>query len=290
MKRTRNIISTLLAIVIAFSVFTVTLTTVFSLTLIDQDYLTKHFITDEVVAECENQLNLKFSALEKKSSIPDKVFKTVLTDMPVKKMMTASIDNFYNGHDSTAYSVDRADYFYRICTDYLNANNIAFDEQSIRSIADEAAHIYSDCVGFHNIGYLRLYIEEASTTIISVTSVALALAVASVILINILYGDRAQGFKYLTSGVLGAGAGGVLVCIIAFATGIGTNIDISPAIYQQGMVHCVQMFYLFFGITSLVVLCVGIGGLMISFRFIKIDKMRKESRFLKRVDKIKSFR
>ncbi len=280
----------MLAIVIAFSVFTVALSTVFSLTLIDQEYLTKHFITDKVVAECENQLDLKFSALEKKSAIPAKVFKAVLTDMPVKKMMTASIDNFYNGHDSTAYSVDRADYFYKICTQYLIANNIAFDEQSIRSIAEEAARAYSDCVGFHNIGYLRLYIEETAKTIVSVTSVALVLAVAAVILINILYGDKAQGFKYLTSGVLGAGAGGVLISVIALVAGFGTNLDISPAIYQQGMVHCVQMFYVFFGVTSFVITCVGVGGLLISFRFIKIDKMRKESRFLKRVDKIKSFR
>lgn len=290
MKRTRRIISTMLAIVIAFSVFTMALSAVFSLTLIDQDYLTKHFITDSVVSECEKQLDLEFSALEKKSSIPAKVFMTVLADMPVRQTMTASIDNFYNGHDATAYSVDRADYFYKICTEYLNANNIAFEEQNVRNAADEAAHIYSNCVGFHNIGYLRLYIEETSATIVSVTSVALVLAVAGVILINILYGDRAQGFKYLTSGVLGAGAGGVLVSIIAFATGVGTNIDMSPYIYQQGMAHCVDMFYLFFGLISFAITCVGVGGLLISFRFIKIDKMRKESRFLKRVDKIKSFK
>lgn len=290
MKRTRRIISTMLAIVIAFSVFTVALSTVFSFTLIDQDYLTKHFITDQVVTECEEQLDLKFSALEKKSAIPAKVFKAVLTDMPTKVMMTASIDNFYNGHDSTAYSVDRAEYFYKICTEYLNANDIAFDEQSVRNIADEAAHAYSDCVGFHNIGYLRLYIEESAKTIVSVTSVALVLAVAAVILINILYGDKAQGFTYITSGVLGAGAGGVLVSIVAYATGIGTNLDISPITYQQGMAHCVQMFYLFFALTSFAIACVGAGGLGVSFRFIKIDKMRKESRFLKRVDRLKSFK
>lgn len=290
MKKTRRIISTLLSIVLAFSVFTVALSTVFSLTLINQEYFTNNFITDKVVSECENQLKLKFDTLEKKSGIPAKVFETVLTDMPVSKMMTMSIDNFYNGHDTTAYSVDRADYFYKICTQYLNANNIAFDEQSIRNVADEAAHIFSDCVGFHNVSFLRLYIDETKQTTTTVTSVALVLIVACAILINILYGDRAQGFKYVASGILASGAGGVVACLIALVTGVGTQLDISPVIYQQGFAHCVQMFYIYFAIVNVAVAVAGVVGMMLSLRLIKIDAMRKESRFLKRVDKLKSFK
>ena len=150
LSKTRNIISVILCAVIA--VLTTLMLTAFTLqaTFGNKNFVEKFLITDNLVSQCEKELDENYTALEIKSGIPKRIFLSVEKDFSTKDSLKLAAENMFSNESSTLYSQERVDYFYKICTEYLDVKKISYNKSNVRNTARQAAEIYSNCVGMHN--------------------------------------------------------------------------------------------------------------------------------------------
>lgn len=243
-KTSRTVLSIILTVIFSASVLVALFSFVFNSTLLSKTFIEKHFITDSLVAECEKQLESNFAVLAEESNIPFAVFTTAQQEFPVKDSMLQATQYIFNEQDSTLYSQSKIDYFYKLCTEYLDGNAIQYKKSDIRNVAQKAAKIYSNCVGIHNVDYVNTQFpvySKACGKIITFAVVACAVIGAFLI---IMYSDKKRAFAYLASATAGAGIAGVLTSVLLLAAKVGSDFNYTPIIYQQSIYSIIKLSFI----------------------------------------------
>ena len=207
LSKTRNVISVILCAVIA--VLTTLMLTAFTLqaTFGNKNFVKKFLVTDNLVSQCEKELDENYTALEIKSGIPKRIFLSVEKDFSTKDSLKLAAENMFSNESSTLYSQERVDYFYKICTEYLDVKKISYNKSNVRNTARQAAEIYSNCVGMHNTDSVNTAIIEFSGSCSKVGFGAFLVALVAFGAILYVYRKKEQGYLYSVSGWL-AGSGG----------------------------------------------------------------------------------
>lgn len=268
-KTSRKILSVILAVLFSLSVFVALFAFVLNSTLLSKTFLEKHFVTDSLVTECEKQLDEGFAVLSDESNIPSDVFSTAYKEFPTKDSMQQATQYIFNEQDSTLYSQNKIDYFYKLCTEYLDGNNIKYKKADITNVAQKAAEIYSNCIGIHNVDYVNVQLPDYSKACGKAITFAVIVAVVIAVFLIIMYSDKNRAFAYLASGAAGSGIAGMLVSVLLILTKLGSSFNYTPEIYQQ----CVS---------SLIRLCL-VGMLVCSvvvtaFAYIILFAIKKKQR------------
>ena len=104
LSKTRNIISVILCAVIA--VLTTLMLTAFTLqaTFGNKSFVKKFLVTDNLVSQCEKELDENYTALEIKSGIPKRIFLSVEKDFSTKDSLNLAAENMFSNESSTLYS------------------------------------------------------------------------------------------------------------------------------------------------------------------------------------------
>lgn len=285
LKATRKLLSVILAAIIAACTVLTLTSIVIGSTFSTQGYLTKHLINDELVAECESQLNMKYEALEVKSGIPARVFEMVEKDCSTAESLNLAVQYLFTDESSTLYNQDRVDYFYKLCTEYLDGNNISYKKSAVQNTAEEAARIYSDCVGIHNADTIKGYLSTFSQSCARVGSVSLVVTVCALFLLMIMYTARDTACLYIAGGLAGGGIAAAIGSIICIAAKIGSEFSFEPAIYQQSFYSMTKLFFITLLIVSLVFLALiyAVAGIILKKQ--NEDRKQKETRFKKIIGK-----
>lgn len=272
LSKTRNIISVILCAVIA--VLTTLMLTAFTLqaTFGNKSFVEKFLITDNLVSQCEKELDENYTALEIKSGIPKRIFLSVEKDFSTKDSLKLAAENMFSNESSTLYSQERVDYFYKICTEYLDVKKISYNKSNVRNTARQAAEIYSNCVGMHNTDSVNAAIIEFSGSCSRAGFGAFFVALVAFGAVLYVYRKKEQGYLYSVSGWL-AGSGGVLLgSILCLILKVGSKFDFSPAVYSQCFYSMTKYFFAILAAVSAVA-----TALLIWAVFIIKKKVNKHS-------------
>ena len=272
MSKTRNIIAVILCAVIAVS--TALMLTAFTLqaTFGNKTFVEKFLVNNSLVSQCEKELDENYSALEIKSGIPKRIFLSVEKDFSTKDSLKLAAENMFSNESSTLYSQERVDYFYKICTEYLDVKKISYNESNVRNTARQAAEIYSNCVGMHNTDSVNAALIEFSGSCSKVGFGAFLVVLVAFGVTLYVYRKKEQGYLYSVSGWL-AGSGGVLLgSILCLVLKVGSKFNFSPAVYSQCFYSMTKYFFAILAAVSAVA-----TALLIWAVFIIKKKINKNS-------------
>lgn len=286
LKSTRKIITIILAVIMSISALVTAASVTIDNTFGTQKFITKHFVTDSLVAECEKQLDAKYEALEQKCGIPARVFSSVKTSFGTRAALEQATEYLFDENDSSLYNENRIDYFYGICVEYLEGNDFVYNEESVRNVATEAARIYSDCVGIHNADDIKYYIASVNSTCKKLDSVGALFWVVSLILLAMMYKDKVRAYSYAGISLVSSGFAMMIGSILAIITKAGADINVSPVAYQYGIYSMVKSCFGMFIVAGIILFIVGGVVLGISLYKLKLEESRKDQRFKKIVAKL----
>lgn len=254
LKSSRAFLSVIFSIVLAFSTVLAITTTVLNSTMLKIDFYAKHAVTDEIVAECEKQLSAKYQALEAETGIPERVFNVSPVDSDLKSTMQRAISSVFREEDERLYSTERIERYYRLCSEYLEANDIEYNEDDVMRTAERAAKIYSDTVGIQNSDEIQKYLNAHSRVALKVNSVAFAGIVVSIVLIALMYRKLKKAYQFISAGLLGGGLATVIGSLLCIISGVGKGFDIEPLAYQSSFASMVKISFAIMLAVGLVVL------------------------------------
>ena len=232
---TRKILSVLLAVVIALSVAVLLPSLVLSTTAQSEPFYERAFITEDITAECSEELSAAYAALEAETGIPARVFETVKEGSSVSDSLKTALENAFGSEDATLYSQNMVTYFYNLCTEYLDGNGIAYDETRVMNAADKAARIFSDIVGLHGVEAVKAKADVIRYEAVGASTLAAFLMVLCIIMIVFMYNDTRKGIVYAASGAAGGALGTLLGSLLSALMGAGSHVRVTPAVYQTAM-------------------------------------------------------
>lgn len=245
LKKSRNIISVILTIVLAFSLAAGSSVFLIKETFANSAFIDRALITDELAAECEKQLNLQFDALALKSGIPSRVFTNIETDNSVKDTLKYSVSLIFSDESGKVMLENRKEYFYNMCAEYLDGNNIAYNDEDIERTALEAAQIYLGVCTVQNYKQLSVAAEAISQTAPKFSFAAIVTMVICAVLLLFLYSGKNESFGYIGSGISASGIALVFIALLSLITGCGKGILITPQAYYDAYCSALHIFYAF---------------------------------------------
>lgn len=286
LKNTRKILSVILAVMVAVSSAVMIFSFTLSATLSTKTFVVDNLANDKTAAACEAQLNAKFDALEAKSAIPARVFKMIETDFPTSSSLALAASNLFGAESSTLYSQDKVDYFYKLCTEYLEGNEIRYKKENVKRVSEEAAKIYSDCVGLHNLEALRDYLPVFNKNCAKIASAALLITMLCLMLLTILYNDKIGAYTYFASALSAGGISVSLACILCVLTKLSSAFVYTPQIYQQSIASMANKYFVITAFAGLILFVLGCGSLIIIQKQISRKQTQTKTRFSKIIGKL----
>lgn len=286
LKSTRKILSVVFAVIISFSLAACVSCVVETFTVSSSGFYEKHFSSQALADECDKQLTKKYTALSKKSNIPLEVFESVKKQYSTALSLKQAASYLFDENDATLNNDARVKYFYSICTEYLDANELSYSKDEVYNVCVEASQIYSDTVGIHNLEYLKNDVDARNRNNTKKMSVFVLSVALSVIFTLFMYKKRLQGMIYVCAGVMGGGIGVVVSSLLRLIFKVGTVYDIQPECYSVVFNHMSKSYLLFEALGGVALILVGIVIIFVVQRFISRDEFRKNTRFFKVVEKL----
>lgn len=234
---TRKLLAVIISAIMAFSVSLTVTALVTGSTLASRDFFIKNAVTESIVSECEKQLSAKYKTLEAQSGIPAAVFETVKLEYPVANSLKTAFQNSYGNDNPELYNDALVKHFETLCTDYLDGNGINYKKEYVKNTAEEAAKIFSDTVGVHNMGAAADKTNALKKKASAAALIGLVIAVACALLLVILFSKKKRATVYVYGAICGGTAGTALGAALCRLISPLKAFDISPAVYKAAMIN-----------------------------------------------------
>lgn len=264
MRKSRSAVSLLITLLLSFALSCAVGTIMVNSTFASSSFMEKRFVTKKLAEECEAQLDLQFEALALKSGIPARVFRNIENETSVENTLRSSVHNFYSHIDTEAAKATKAEYFYNLCVEYLEGNNLTYNQQDVSNAAHEAAEIYENCLGISNTEHL---IDFADAVQANSPRAALGLFVSAFVLGSlffVMYKSKNRAFSYVSASVSVSGVTLVLISAVSLIFKVGTHFAMAPAAHYYAMCSVIRLFYLLLlAVGTLLVLIGTVGNIIV---------------------------
>ena len=124
LRKLRSAVSLLITLLLSAALSSAVGAVMINSTFASSSFMERRFVTESLADDCESQLDLQFEALALKSGIPARVFRNIENETSVENTLRSSVHNFYNHIDTEAAKATKAEYFYNLCVEYLEGNNL----------------------------------------------------------------------------------------------------------------------------------------------------------------------
>lgn len=286
LKSTRRILSIAIAFVVASCLVLISICGVISQTVGSRDFYINHLVNSEVVSECNAQLDAKYNALSKKSNIPADVFNSITTAFPTEENLHRATEYLFDENDQTFNTQSIVDFFYNSCCEYLDANEVEYDEGSIMNVANEAARIYSDTVGIHGLDGVSRYVTDYRHSYISLMSVSVIVLFVFTILILSIYKEKYKALYYVAGGFIGAGIADLLISLLCTVSKVIDKHIVYPNVITDALHKMTSLYELYLAVAGMAVLVLGVALFGIAVKQYNTKKSHKDTRFFKVVTKL----
>lgn len=244
LRKSRSAVSLLITLLLSLVVSSAVGAVMINVTFASSSFMEKRFVTKSLADECESQLDLQVEALALKSGIPARVFRNIENETSVENTLRSSVHSFYNHIDTEAAKATKAEYFYNLCIEYLDGNNLTYNKRDIENTANEAAEIYENCLGLSNTEHL---IDFADSVQADAPRASLGLLVSAFVLgvfFFVIYKNKNRAFSYIATSVSVSGVTLVFVSLISLVFRVGMHFAMSPAAHYNAMCSVIRLFYL----------------------------------------------
>ncbi|MBQ9531975.1 MAG: hypothetical protein IJR70_07875 [Eubacterium sp.] len=248
----RRIIAVILETVMAISTIVFLISVIMTFTAADKNYFINSFANQDLVQECNNQLNMKYEALASETNIPARVFERVEQDYPTDEALRQAALSVFSEENETLYSENKISYFYELSVEYLDGNEITYNEEDVKRSAEKAARIYSDTVGLHNTGGIETKINDFSRKYPRATIISFVIAFVCFPSIMIMYKKKKEGYLVAIGGILTGTVATALGSLLAVIFKLGGGINILPEIHKQSMISTTTKDFLILAFLSAV--------------------------------------
>lgn len=272
LKKTRSIVSLLITLIFSLSLSCAVSAMLVHATFANSSFMEKRFVTDALAGECEAQLETQFEALSVKSGIPARVFRNIENEITVKETLRVSVHSFYSHIDTRAAQATKADYFYNLCTEYLEGNNLSYNEQDIRNAAVEAAAIYKSCLGFSNTEHLIDFTDNVQENAPRAVFGLLAGTLVMGFLFFVIFKSRNRAFSYIAAGFSVSGVSLVFISLASLIFKVGTGFVMTPQAHYDALCSVIRLFFLFLLAAGIVFTAAGTAFNIMIYNKKKNDK------------------
>lgn len=289
LKSSRKLLSVLLTAVITFCICAISFNVVEIITQDNNNFYIKALSDDNIVTECEKQLDIKYEALSVKTNIPFDIFSSVKNRYITKESLQQAASYLFDENDSKLRNDVREQYFVDVCEEYFHANNIDYDEDAVRLACKEASDIYSDTVGIHNLDYLKDSIVLKKTMATRKISFYVVYAVCSIICLCMLYRkkkeDRMLNISYsFFSSAIACFLSSLLIMI--FKNQRTHMFDVEPEIYAKTFLSMSASYANYLMLAAFVILLLAVALFIIYVKLSQREQFRKNTRFEKIIHKL----
>lgn len=285
-KSTRKLLSYIMALIIAGCLAVGSISTIASSTVASKNFYIKHLVNGQLVNQIEEQLDSKYQTLSKKSGIPSAVFESVTTAYNTTEAVRQATSYLFDENDSTMYSDNKVEFFYNSCVEYLEANEIEYNEDSIMNVAKEATEIYSSVVGLHNMGGVNNFVVALKAKLVKIVSICVVFAIIFVVAMLFIYREKEKAMLYIGGGIIGSGLADLFVGLLLIITKVGGKYDLIPAVYNA-VFASMTMKCIFYEMVAGLILII-LGAIVFSFgvQTVKKKNARTQTRFYKIASKL----
>lgn len=275
LKQTRKLLSALYAMVIAIGVIGLLGTAVLNSTFGSQRFMQQLVDNKKTVAACEAQLTAKYEALSAQCGIPAHVFEAFYAEKGIADLLKSAYTNIFNEDNSTLYSPALVEAFEGLCKQYLKGNSLPYKAKNVARVAEEAARIFSETVGLHGVDSFGAHIMKTRKAIQMLLTVFAAFIVVNILMLSLLYENNKKSWLYVSYGVAGGAVGALISAVFCFVQKpLTTAAQITPAVYQDTLMHLEQSACVFMGIAALFV---GVAAYIIMGKLQKdIERYRED--------------
>lgn len=253
-KSSRKLICFLLSLLMVFGICIFAGSTLVRATLCSKDYMDVFISSDKVAAYCDSSYNARIAVLSENSGIPVRVFE-VADD--VSGYSETVVSRFYSGSDTTIFTQDKIESYEKLIKEYLDGNEIAYNEPQIHSTAVRAAEIYSDSYGMKNLDSLKVFVDNVISNYGRVSSGGLAILMIAAALIFAMYSDNKKTVKYYTSVFTASGLSFIFIGIAGIIVSLGNGKNITPAVYGDAIFSAVDCMFAILIISGMLVTAVS---------------------------------
>lgn len=264
LRKLRSAVSLLITLLLSAALSSAVGAVMINSTFASSSFMERRFVTESLADDCESQLDLQFEALALKSGIPARVFRNIEKETSVENTLRSSVHNFYNHIDTEAAKATKAEYFYNLCVEYLEGNNLTYNKQDIENTAYEAVEIYENCLGLSNTEHL---IDFADGVQNDAPRAALGLLVSAFVLgafFFVLYKSKNRALSYISTSVSVSGVTLTFISVISLIFKVGTHFAMTSAAHYNAMCSVIRLFYLLlFAVGALLILVGTVGNIII---------------------------
>lgn len=247
-KSSRKLVCFLLSLLMVFGLCVFSGVTLVRATLCNQNYMDLFMSSKKVVHYCDNAYNERIALLAENSAIPIRVFEATKN---VSGYSETVASRFYSGSDTTIFTQDKIDTYEKLIKEYLDGNDMRYDEGQVHNTAVKAAEIYADSYGMKNLSVFKDFVDKVINGYGRISSIGLAVVLIAAALIFIMYSDSKKTVKYYISAFSATGLSFIFIGICAWLASVGKGAAITPEIYSKAIfssVNCMLAILIFTGI------------------------------------------
>lgn len=229
LSKSRKIICFILTLLIAVGSILFFGTVITKTTVLSQKYMNYIFDKCNVNEQCEKEFKEQISVLEAQSGVPSRVFDAVYKTNDISN--SSALTRLYNQDNPDLYSDNQIEQFEALCKEYLEGNNMQYDEKLIHNTAVKAAQAYSDCFGLKNTESIADFIATVNNNYLHFISIGALLVVLPVILLLILFRRSREIMFNIFAAFTLSGLTFTISGIASLIAKVAQNPNISPQIY-----------------------------------------------------------
>lgn len=237
LHKSRKIISIILTVLIACGSIFLFGTLITKATVMSESYTSYVFNKAGVNESCKKAFSNQVKVLEAQSGIPARVFNSVYNFDDTSG--GTAIERLFSSSNATLNTNSQTEKFEKLCKEYLEGNNMQYDEQLIHNTAVKATKAYSDCFGMKNTEQISTFIQDVNNHYQSYLSIGALLFIVPTVLFIILFRRSLDVAFNLFSALTISGMTFITSGIASLIAKVGLH-DITPQIYQQAFYDCVK--------------------------------------------------
>lgn len=276
MTRSREILSLIMSFIIAACTLVLVFSFVLNLTFSSESYYSSRFPTSKLAAECDAQLTQEYEMLAKESGFPIRVFEMVKKDMPTYQVLSNEINGAVISDEEVSYSMNLEEYFYNLCEDFADGNDMQYSKADLETTAKKAAEIYDNVVGIHNTEDTLGKLKQLRNRVTFAQFMSFVLIVICGTSTVLMYSRKRLGYYKLFGGIMGGSLGVIFASVVLYFVKPVKLLNIKPAIFLDCLSDMASQF---FTISALI----AVAFLVVSLAFtIKLERDYEKSK-----DKVK---
>lgn len=253
-KSSRKLLCFFLVLIMVIGVSLFAAPTLVRATLCSQSYMSLFLETKSIKSYCDQSYNDRIALLAENSGIPIRVFEVAEN---IEGYSENALERFYSNYDTTIFTQDKIDTYQTLITEYLDGNDISYNQELVHNTAVKAAEIYADCYGLKNTETFKTFVDDVNASYGKIASIGLVLALAAVLMILVLHSNKKKAVKYYLGALSATGLSFILVGIFCLVFRTGKGARITPAVYGNAIFGAISFMFVILILTGIILTAIA---------------------------------